>query len=283
MRDPDCFRSMGCVVIVSGASDPELQAVKRLFERRNRTFSRFVGGSELNRVNRSAGRPIEVSSEFTAMLGLARRAERETGGLVTPRLGSELEAAGYDRDFELLGDDPRPALTPPREPRDICLDGRTLRMGENTKIDLNGIVKSRTVDDALLLVRGPGWVAAGGDLATRGPVSVGLPYGGSVALVEGGLATSGTDCRRWLRAGVPQHHLIDPRTRAPAVSPWQQVTACGASCMSADVAAKWALLLGPAGPICLDRYGIPARFVSATGTVHLNTAWRRSVAEAACI
>jgi thiamine biosynthesis lipoprotein len=272
---------MGCEVVVGGASAPELRAVRNLFERRDRMFSRFVDGSELNRVNSRAGRPVEVSSEFAEMLVLARRAQWETGGLVTPILGAELEAAGYDRDFELLGDDPRPVEAPVRGRGSVRLEGRTLVVGESMKLDLNGVVKSRTIDDALRLLHGRGWVAAGGDLATRGPVVVGLPNGGSVALVKGGIATSGSDRRRWTRAGSPQHHLIDPRSGAPAASPWRQVTACGASCVSADVAAKWAFLLGPVGPVWLDRRGIPARFVGATGVVHLNEAWRRGVAKAA--
>jgi thiamine biosynthesis lipoprotein len=148
-------------------------------------------------------------------------------------------------------------------------------------LDLNGVVKSRTVDDALRLMRGSGWVAAGGDIATSVPVVVGLPHGGAVSLVSGGLATSGSDRRRWLRNGSPQHHLIDPRTRLPSVSPWRQVTTCGASCLSADVAAKWAFLLGASGPFQLDQRGIPGRFVPATGPARLNDAWQRSVKEAA--
>ena len=50
----------------------------------------------------------------------------------------------------------------------------------NDALDLNGVVKGRTVDDALTLLDERGWVSAGGDLATTTPVSVGLPGGGSV-------------------------------------------------------------------------------------------------------
>ena len=38
----------------------------------------------------------------------------------------------------------------------------------------------------------------------------GMFGGETVRLVRGGLATSGTDRRRWVRGGVTQHHLIDP-------------------------------------------------------------------------
>jgi thiamine biosynthesis lipoprotein len=254
----DLFRSMGCEIVVQGATARERHAIRRLFERRDRIFSRFIPESDLNRVNAGA----ERSPEFADMLAVARAAEQETGGLVTPDLGAELEAAGYDRDFELLGGDPTLRELAPR-------------------LDLNGVVKGRTVDEALAIMGGPGWVSAGGDIATRGPVVVGLPQGGSVTLVCGAIATSGSDRRRWLRDGEIQHHLIDPRTGRPGVSPWLQVTVCGASCLAADVAAKAAFLLGPSGPSWLDRRGLPGRFVSHKGGVLLNQAWARSLAKAA--
>jgi thiamine biosynthesis lipoprotein len=272
---------MGCVVVVAGASARERRAIRRLFARRERIFSRFEAGSELSRVNGAAGQSVEVSTEFVEMLALGREAERESEGLVTFRLGAELEAAGYDRDFALLRPDPRPPADAGRRPGRIHLSGRTLLVDEGVRIDLNGVVKSRSVDDAAAVLEGPGWVSAGGDLAARGPVVVGLPHGGSVRLCEGGMATSGSDRRRWLRGGQVQHHLIDPRTGCPAESPWQRVTTCGASCLGADVAAKGAFLLGPAGPAWLDLRGIPGRFVTAAGAVHVNRAWARSLAEAA--
>jgi thiamine biosynthesis lipoprotein len=110
---------------------------------------------------------------------------------------------------------------------------------------------------------------------------VALPRGGAVRLVRGALATSGTDQRRWVRAGRDQHHLIDPRTGQPAASPWLQVTVCAASCVGADVAAKAAFLLGHAGPAWLDAVGLPGRFVGADGTVRSNRSWQRS-AEQRC-
>ena len=109
------------------------------------------------------------------------------------------------------------------------------------------------VDDAVGLLDGPGFVSAGGDLAAREtPVSVALADGAAVTLVRGGIATSGTATRRWLRGGELQHHLIDPRTGAPSRSPWLYVTAIGRTCTAADVAAKAGFLLGHDGPEWLD-------------------------------
>ena len=47
------FVAMGCTVEVGGATADELAAVELLFRGRDRQFSRFREGSELNRVNRA--------------------------------------------------------------------------------------------------------------------------------------------------------------------------------------------------------------------------------------
>jgi thiamine biosynthesis lipoprotein len=143
---------------------------------------------------------------------------------------------------------------------------------EPVLLDLNGVVKSRTVDDALALL-GAGWVCAGGDIATNVPLEVGLPGGGSVQLTHGGLATSSVARRTWTRAGVSQHHLIDPASGRPAVTPWQDVTVAARSCLAADVAAKAALLLGERGPSWLDARGLAGRFVAGGGEVTCSDAW----------
>ena len=150
-------------------------------------------------------------------------------------------------------------------------------------LDLNGVVKSRTVDRARALMAGHGWVSAGGDLAGEA-VDVALPGGGSVHLAAGGLATSGSGRRRWQRGGRPHHHLIDPATGAPSASPWQQVTVAGAGCLQADVAAKAAFLLGDGGPGWLEARALPGRFLGWDGAVVETTDWRSGVGqEMACI
>ncbi|MDX6514454.1 MAG: FAD:protein transferase [Gaiellaceae bacterium] len=265
------FRSMGCEVVVGGATPLELGRVAHLFRERDRRFSRFRPTSELNAVNARSGELVRVSEDFAAVLRLALELAAETDGLVDPTLGAALEAAGYDRDFAELGDDPRP-LGQARAGawQEVRLAGRLLRCPPGVLLDLNGVVKGATVDEALALLAGDGFVAAGGDLAARGPVTVALPGGGAVELREGGLATSGASARRWRRGGVEQHHLIDPSTGRPAESPWREVSVCGATCLAADVAAKAAFL---AGPRWLEERNLPGRFVAASGTVLTTPAW----------
>ncbi|HEX6663825.1 MAG TPA: FAD:protein FMN transferase [Gaiellaceae bacterium] len=269
---------MGCEVVLGDVSATAARAVEELFAKREQTFSRFIAGSELNRVNAAAGRPVETSREFAVMLRVALDAAAESDGLVDPTLGAALVGAGYDADLALLRDDGTHAHGgPPGRWGSVRLIGRHVFAPAGVELDLNGVVKGATVDDALALIGGRGWVSAGGDLAARHGVVVSLPQGGTARLERGALATSGTDRRRWTRAGQIQHHLIDPRTGAPASSPWRYVTACAATCVGADVAAKIGFLRGEAGPEWLDARRIPARFVTPEGAVRVNDSWRRSV------
>jgi thiamine biosynthesis lipoprotein len=269
------FRAMGCEVVLGGADAAETRAVAELFEAHDRTFSRFRADSELNHVNRSREPAVRVSAPFAAAVAAALMAAEETGGLVDPTLHDALVAAGYDRDFGSLADDGRAvgAAAPGRADR-VRLVGRLLVRPPGLRLDLNGVVKAMAVDAALALTRTAEFVSAGGDLATHSGVDVALPGGGSVRLERGGLATSGSDVRTWKRGGVPQHHLIDPRSGRPADSPWSQVTVCGADCLAADVAAKAAFLLGEAGPAWLAERSLPGRFVRPDGSVVGNDHWR---------
>jgi thiamine biosynthesis lipoprotein len=275
------FRAMGTTVVVGGGTPRDNRAIERLYRERDLVFSRFIPGSELNRVNESTGRLVPVSHLFADTLRVALSAAAETSGMVVPTAGAALEAAGYTRDFSLLAPDSEPPAEPePADAGSVELLGRLVRVRLGVKLDLNGVVKSLAVDDALALLSGDGFVSAGGDLAARGELTVALPDGDAVALRRGALATSGSVERKWLRAGRVQHHLIDPRTGRPATTPWAQVTACGATCLAADVAAKAGFLLGDDGPGWLDARGVPARFLEPNGRAIVNRTWSDTMREA---
>lgn len=273
------FRSMGCDVLVGGARPSELDAVRALFERRDALFSRFRPGSELLRVNAARAELVPVAPEFAELVETALEAAAASGGLVTPTVGDAIVGAGYDRDFSQLHPDPCPPASarPAPDWRLVRVLGRLLRRPPGLQLDLNGVVKGRTVDDALTLLADGGFVCAGGDLAATCPLEVALADGGEVSLRSGGLATSAITRRRWLRGGAEQHHLIDPATGAPSTSPWACVSVAAGSCLAADVAAKAALLRGASGPGWLDRRGVPGRFVDAGGHVVYNRTWRCAV------
>ena len=271
---------MGTDVVVGGASAGEAEAIGRLFADWEHVFSRFRPQSELNRVNADPAPVVIVSRLFASVLRDALEAAAATEGLVDPTLGGAIVAAGYDRDFASLqaGDSQPLGLPVPGRWRSLRLSGRLLARPPGTALDLNGVVKSLAVDASLELLVGDGFVAAGGDVAARGAVTVGLPGDGSLRLRSGGLATSGSTFRRWHRGGGLQHHLIDPRGGRPSMSRWDEVTVAAGSCLAADVAAKAAFLLGDDGPGWLDDRGLPGRFLE-NGEVFANGRWRARVEE----
>ena len=118
------------------------------------------------------------------------------------------------------------------------------------RLDLGGIGKGYAAERAaeILATAGPCLVNAGGDIAVRGgrwPVGVETaaePL--TLELSRGGLATSGRDRRRWQRNGRELHHLIDPRTGAPAETDLLRVTAVAPDAVEAEVAAKSLFLAG---------------------------------------
>lgn len=230
------FRAMGCEVALAGGDRTRIAA---LFERWEAAFSLYRDDSEICRVNRAPERMVAVSPFFARVLGVALDVAADSDGLVVPALG------------------------------ELRLLGRVVARAPGVALDLNGVVKALAVDEAVAALDGPGFVSAGGDLAVRGAVDVGLPRGGAVRVVSGGLATSGVASRG--------RHLVDPATGAPSESPWEQVTVAGATCLAADVAAKAAFLLGEDGPGWLDERGLPGRFVAPDGAVTCNASWEGSV------
>jgi thiamine biosynthesis lipoprotein len=122
----------------------------------------------------------------------------------------------------------------------------------------------------------PAAVNAGGDLAVIGTphgqaewrIAVETRDGGHVvALAHGALATSSTERRRWTRGGREIHHLIDPRTGEPASTGIASVTVSAHTCVQAEVAAKTAVLLGPAdGGAFIRRMGLSGLIVGSDGS-----------------
>jgi thiamine biosynthesis lipoprotein len=230
------FRAMGCDAAAAGGDVPTVAAV---LERWEAAFSLFRPQSELSRVNRSGARALAVSPLFARAVESALDVAAETGGIVDPTLCGRW--------------------------REVVVAGSLLFRPPGLMLDLNGVVKALAVDEAAATLERPGFVSVGGDLAVRGPVDVALPAGGAIQVVAGGLATSGTASRGG--------HLVDTSTGRASDSPWEQVTASGATCLAADVAAKAGFLLGERGPEWLDARGIPGRFVAADGEIVENGAW----------
>ncbi|MEZ4522140.1 MAG: FAD:protein FMN transferase [Thermomicrobiales bacterium] len=256
------FRSMGTDVEILLMGESELRA-RQAFSRAELlagewmdTFSRFDSESELSRLNSSAGRPVFVSERLFDAVELSVRASLRTGGVFNPLILPALVAHGYDRSFDDpdIGSSLPMTIDVPPGVETLALDRdlRTVLIPPGGAIDLGGIAKGLYADQVASLFAGwpGGVVSAGGDLRAwgEGPddgrwlVGVEDPGFGRddiavVALTDGGVATSGTNRRRWQRGSTLVHHLIDPRTGRPAGVVDRTVTVLAPTAALAEVGA----------------------------------------------
>jgi thiamine biosynthesis lipoprotein len=221
----------------------------------------------------------QVGPVLAGALAAALRAAEVTNGLVDPTLGRAMVAAGYDRTFAALPPG-RPAAVPgpPGRWREVHLDGDVLELPD-VQLDLGATAKAWAADKAAAEVAErlgtPVLVNLGGDLAVLGgswPIAVGdLGHAREVVEVSSGLATSSTGRRTWRCGRRQQHHILDPRTGAPAAVVWQTVTVAAVTCVEANTASTAAVVQGANAPAWLQ--GLPARLVDSAGGVTRTAAW----------
>lgn len=260
--------------------------------------SRFRSDSELTRLNAGSGTRHAVSPLLAEALEVALRAAAATDGVVDPTCGQSLVQLGYDTDFaEVLrrapGQAARPRPAGGWERVELDRQALTVRVPADVLFDLGATAKALAADRAARAIVSAAdtgvLVNIGGDIAVAGPPprhgwrveidAVPAGAGGPVVarpiitIRDGGLATSSPVSRVWYRGDEPVHHIVDPRTGAPADSFWSAATVAAASCVDANAASTAAIIMSAAAPGWLSSLGLPARLVSTTGVVVTTGAW----------
>ena len=263
------FRAMGCRMeaLVDGASYPDfLDEVPAWFEEWEQVLSRFRIDSELTLLNMKTGQAVQVSQILWDVFQASMDAGKLTGGLVNPLILDALLYAGYDQSFERLSfDAPRVFLDFTADVRllnAINTDAatRTIFLPKGAHLDFGGVAKGWYAHQAVerLTEVGPALVNAGGDIAIsdlklsgeRWPIGVEDPFNSdgdvidTLYLERGGIATSGKDYHHWMRNGIAQHHIIDPRTGLPAETDILAATIIAPTAMEAEAMAKAVMISG---------------------------------------
>jgi FAD:protein FMN transferase len=301
----DRFRAFGTTAVLAVTDQRALAAARSLADAElgaiDEACSRFRSDSELSRLNTTTGEPLAVSELFAGLIEQALRAAELTDGDVDPTCGQALAAAGYDRDFDQVraGRDHAGAVQAGPVPgwTSVRLDRqrRTVRLENGAQLDLGSTAKAVAADRcAGRIAAGLGCgvlISLGGDIAVAGtPPEGGWQVkvtddhasgadapGQVVTIVAGGLATSSTTVRAWTAGGRPMHHIIDPRTGAPAISCWRTVSVAAESCADANIASTAAIIRSEAAPGWLTAARLPARLVRHDGEVVRTAGWPAEV------
>ncbi len=279
-------------VIVVGGTVASLELARDLVAELESLWSRFLDSSEVTRINREAGRPVRVSGPTLALVERAIEGARVTGGRYDPTVLRAVERSGYDRSFEHIdrGRAPAPAGDEPVVVAGfdrVMVDraAATVTAPRGVGLDPGGIGKGFAADlvvEALLRDGAAGaCVNLGGDLRVEGDSPGGGPWVAGVehptrsrlaallSLERGAVATSTRTRRAWGSPEDPRHHLIDPATGRPAVTPVVSATVVAGEGWQAEVLSKAAFLAGPDhGPALLEGAGAQGLVVDADGMVH---------------
>jgi len=264
-------------------------AVRDLLDEVDTACSRFREDSDLSRLNRSAGGWVDVSPLLMLALETAARVCRITEGAVDPTVGNAMRIIGYDRDFADLPANGivRLRVQPTAGCGAIEVDSlsKRARIRRDVQIDLGATAKALAADlgakVAFRAARCGVLISLGGDIALAGPApDDGWPIlvsedhaapldgpGEVIALRAGAIATSSTTVRRWQQGGQSRHHIVDPKTGAPATGRWRTASVVASSCVDANAAATASIVMGESAVPWLRRHHLSVQLVASDGEV----------------
>lgn len=245
-----------------------------------RTCSRFDATSELTRLCAQSRETVPVSPLLLELVALALAVAEASDGAFDPTVGRAMVRQGFDRDWRTATTiDAAPPTAQRASWRDVHVDrvAGTIRLTQALTLDLGALAKGFAVD--LILAALPAeWscsLHAGGDVRCRGPhpegrawrVGIRDPFAPDqlavvAQLAEGAVCTSGS-YERVSASGA--HHLLDPRTEAPAVG-FRSVSVVAPTAVVADALATAAFVLGPAHAAAwLEAQGVDAWLIDDAG------------------
>lgn len=286
------FEAMGtaCRVRLAGADTASARAAAEAaiaeVRRIEAKYSRYRADSIVSRINAAAGsaQPVPVDDETADLLDFAASLHAASEGLFDITTGvlrrvwdfraAKLpEPAALSATLACVGwqhvqwQRPFVALTRP-----------------GMELDFGGFGKEYAADRAgtLLVERGiaGGLVNLGGDIRVIGPRADGTPWPlgiahprragaviASIAVAQGGLATSGDYERFFELDGRRYCHILDPRSGWP-VQHWQSVSVLAPACLAAGALTTIAMLRGAAAHELLRSQGVGFLTVDPQGRIH---------------
>ena len=271
-----CFTAMAspCQILIDNVDEAAAARLTHLAYREavriEEKFSRYRRDNIVNRINRSAGAPIEVDTETAALLDFAEQCYEISAGMFDITSGVLRKLWRFD------GSDRVPRAAQVENilrfvgwPK-VTWRRPYLTLPTGMEIDFGGIGKEYAVDKTAQLLQQQTTTSLlinfGGDLFTTGPRHSGQGWFVGVEDIAttqqtnqsdisarvanifelqcGAIATSGDTKRFVLKEGIRYGHILDPRTGWPVAGAPHSISVAAATCTDAGILATMAMLNG---------------------------------------
>lgn len=252
-------------VKVWGADRDVLDHCEDLLAHYEQLFSRTIDGSDVSRINDSAGQPVTVSNDTAELIQKGLEYGELSGGYfdITIASASELWDFTDNKEKTLPNRDELAEAVTHIDYHNVKVSGNTVTLSDpDTKIDLGGIAKgyiadrlkeyleSKGVEHALINLGGN--MLAVGSKLDGSPFRIGLqkpfePDGTAIAVLDvddQSVVTSGNYERYFEKDGTIYHHILDPDTGYPIQNNLYQVSIISDSSVDGDALSTTCYALG---------------------------------------
>ncbi len=249
-------------------------------------FSVTDENSDIARLNQSKGQWVTVSDETARLLTLAKEYAKQTEGRFDPTVYPAVMAWGFTTDQKRVpSQEELDGLLTLVDYNQIEIKGTQVRLPKGMGVDLGAIAKGYAADRVKALYEAAGVsgvLSLGGNVLTIGQkpngqaftVAIQDPQNAAATLgvltLNGGQAavTSGDYQRYFEQNGVRYHHILDPKTAAPAKSDLTSVTVIADSAAKADAYATALFVAGKEKALSLaETLNVQAVLVTKDGQI----------------
>lgn len=201
----------------------------------DRDFSHVRDDGELYRINNRENQTGDITDEMSDILTTAKKYAEETRGAFDPTIAPAVKLWGIGTEDPRVPEEAElRALLPYIDYRKIDISGKSLTLPRGFSINLGAIAKGYASDDARRVLDkhgiGSAVLSLGGNVYARGARPDGTPWRVGVRDPEGTendilgiieaedkyIISSGDYERYFERSGARYHHILDPKTAAPA-------------------------------------------------------------------
>ena len=199
--------------------------------------------SDVSKCNKAQGNPVKVSDETYELIRISKEITEKTEGLFDISIYPIVRAWGFTtQKYQVPDESLRKELLKQVDASQIVLKkDNTVQLKKGMEIDLGGIAKGYLSQKLVELFKKEGAVAGvvslGGNVQTFGQKPDGSKFTigitnpsdgqsvlGTLEVGEKAVITSGSYQRFFEKNGKRYHHIMDPRTGAPADSNLVSVT-----------------------------------------------------------